>query len=52
MLALLTRLFPLWALLLSVIAYYTPTTFTPIGPWGCHAADADYVWHGRAPQTR
>ena len=33
MLALLTRLFPLWALLLSVIAYYTPTTFTPIGPW-------------------
>ncbi len=33
MLATLTRLFPLWALLLSVLAYYTPTTFTPIGPW-------------------
>ena len=31
--ATLTRLFPLWALLLSVLAYYTPTTFTPIGPW-------------------
>ncbi|WP_373558486.1 hypothetical protein, partial [Klebsiella pneumoniae] len=27
MLATLTRLFPLWALLLSVLAYYTPTTF-------------------------
>ncbi len=33
MLATLTRLFPLWALLLSVLAYYTLTTFTPIGPW-------------------
>lgn len=33
MLAVLTRLFPLWALLLSVLAYYTPSTFTPIGPW-------------------
>lgn len=33
MLATLTRLFPLWALLLSVIAYYTPSTFTPVGPW-------------------
>ena len=33
MLAMLTRLFPLWALLLSVLAYYTPATFTPIGPW-------------------
>ena len=33
MLATLTRLFPLWALLLSVLAYYTPTTFTPFGPW-------------------
>jgi len=32
MLATLTRLFPLWALLLSVIAYYTPSTFTPVGP--------------------
>ncbi|VTN13170.1 Uncharacterised protein [Raoultella terrigena] len=32
MLAMLTRLFPLWALLLSVLAYYTPATFTPIGP--------------------
>ena len=32
MLAVLTRLFPLWALLLSVIAYFTPSTFTPIGP--------------------
>jgi BASS family bile acid:Na+ symporter len=27
-----TRLFPLWALLLSVIAHYTPSTFTPVGP--------------------
>lgn len=33
MLATLTRLFPLWALLLSAIAYYTPSTFTPVGPW-------------------
>mgnify|MGYP000718153262 CR=1 FL=1 len=33
MLAVLTRLFPLWALLLSVLAYYTPSTFTPVGPW-------------------
>ncbi|SQA98248.1 bile acid transporter [Cedecea neteri] len=33
MFATLTRLFPLWALLLSVAAYYTPSTFTPIGPW-------------------
>ncbi len=33
MLAVLTRLFPLWALLLSVIAWYTPSTFTPVGPW-------------------
>lgn len=29
MLAVITRLFPLWALLLSLIAYYTPSTFTP-----------------------
>lgn len=33
MLATLTRLFPLWALLLSVIAYYFPPTFVAIGPW-------------------
>ncbi|MEZ2575485.1 ketopantoate/pantoate/pantothenate transporter PanS [Buttiauxella ferragutiae] len=33
MLAVFTRLFPLWAVLLSVLAYYTPATFTPIGPW-------------------
>ena len=33
MLSVITRLFPLWALLLSVIAYYTPSTFTPIGSW-------------------
>ena len=33
MLSTLTRLFPLWALLLSVLAYFTPATFTPIGPW-------------------
>jgi len=33
MLAILTRLFPLWAVLLSVLAYKTPTTFTAIGPW-------------------
>jgi BASS family bile acid:Na+ symporter len=34
MLATLTRLFPLWALLLSVIAYYTPSTLPrwPVGP--------------------
>ncbi|WP_114192438.1 ketopantoate/pantoate/pantothenate transporter PanS [Edaphovirga cremea] len=32
MLAKITRLFPLWAVLLSVVAYYTPTTFAPIGP--------------------
>lgn len=33
MLAAITRLFPLWAFLLSVIAYYTPSTFTPVSPW-------------------
>ena len=33
MLSAITRLFPLWALLLSVLAYYTPDTFTGIGPW-------------------
>lgn len=33
MLAKITRLFPLWAVLLSVVAYYTPTTFAPIGPY-------------------
>lgn len=33
MLATLTRLFPLWAILLSVAAYYSPTTFLGIGPW-------------------
>ena len=33
MLSAITRLFPLWALLLSVLAYYTPSTFTPVGPW-------------------
>lgn len=32
MLAKITRLFPLWAVLLAVAAYYTPNTFTPIGP--------------------
>jgi len=33
MLATVTRLFPLWAVLLSVAAYYTPTTFTGMGPY-------------------
>ena len=33
MLSVITRLFPIWALLLSVLAYYTPATFTGIGPW-------------------
>lgn len=28
-----TRLFPLWAILLSIVAYYTPGSFTPIGAW-------------------
>ena len=32
MLASLTRLFPVWALLLSAAAYFSPATFTPIGP--------------------
>jgi len=32
MLAKITRLFPLWAVLLSVAAYYAPGTFTPIAP--------------------
>jgi len=32
MLAKITRLFPLWAVLLAVAAYYSPSTFTPIGP--------------------
>ena len=33
MLITLTRLFPLWALLLSVLAYYTPHHFHPDRPW-------------------
>lgn len=33
MLASITRLFPVWALLLSAAAYLSPTTFTPIGPY-------------------
>ncbi|WP_413721370.1 ketopantoate/pantoate/pantothenate transporter PanS [Sodalis sp. RH24] len=33
MLAKITRLFPLWAVLLSIAAYYSPTTFTRIGPY-------------------
>ncbi|OON41605.1 bile acid:sodium symporter [Izhakiella australiensis] len=33
MLANITRLFPLWAVLLSVAAYYSPGTFTPIGSY-------------------
>ena len=33
MLAMITRLFPLWAVLLSVAAYYSPTSFTGIGPY-------------------
>ncbi|AKJ43338.1 ketopantoate/pantoate/pantothenate transporter PanS [Pragia fontium] len=33
MLAKVTRLFPLWALLLSFSAYYTPGTFTGIAPY-------------------
>lgn len=33
MLATVTRLFPLWAVLLSVAAYYTPATFTGMGPY-------------------
>lgn len=32
MLAILTRLFPLWAVLLSVAAYASPDTFTGISP--------------------
>jgi BASS family bile acid:Na+ symporter len=28
-----TRLFPLWALLISLAAYLTPATFLPFGPW-------------------
>ena len=45
MLATLTRLFPLWALLLSVIAYYTPSTFTPVGPWVTYFTGS-YAMHG------
>lgn len=33
MLAVLTRLFPLWALLLSWLAWYAPATFTPVAPY-------------------
>ncbi|WP_413732006.1 ketopantoate/pantoate/pantothenate transporter PanS [Sodalis sp. RH20] len=33
MLAKITRLFPLWAVLLSIAAYYSPTTFIRIGPY-------------------
>jgi BASS family bile acid:Na+ symporter len=28
-----TRLFPLWAILISVLAFLTPATFMPFGPW-------------------
>jgi BASS family bile acid:Na+ symporter len=33
MLTKITRLFPLWAVLLSIAAYYSPASFTPIGPY-------------------
>ncbi len=33
MLAIITRLFPVWALLLSAAAYFSPPTFTPIGKY-------------------
>ena len=33
MLARVTRLFPLWALAVSVAAYFQPAIFLPIGPW-------------------
>ncbi|WON76645.1 ketopantoate/pantoate/pantothenate transporter PanS [Serratia sp. UGAL515B_01] len=33
MLAKITRLFPLWAVLLSIAAYYTPATFTGLSPY-------------------
>ncbi|CAO98159.1 ketopantoate/pantoate/pantothenate transporter PanS [Erwinia tasmaniensis] len=33
MLAAVTRLFPLWAVLLSVVAWYTPGTFSAMGPY-------------------
>ncbi|MBE9606920.1 bile acid:sodium symporter family protein [Acetobacteraceae bacterium H6797] len=33
MISFLTRLFPLWALLISAAAYFTPATFLPVGPW-------------------
>ncbi|WP_369310538.1 bile acid:sodium symporter family protein [Providencia rettgeri] len=33
MLSKVTRLFPLWALLLSIAAYYTPNSFTGISPF-------------------
>ncbi len=29
----LTRLFPLWAILISAAAFFTPASFLPIGPW-------------------
>ncbi|WP_414444784.1 ketopantoate/pantoate/pantothenate transporter PanS [Burkholderia sp. 22PA0106] len=32
MLARVTRLFPLWAVLISLAAYFTPATFTPVAP--------------------
>ena len=30
---LLTRLFPLWAVLISALAILSPATFRPLGPW-------------------
>ncbi|CNC99338.1 ketopantoate/pantoate/pantothenate transporter PanS [Yersinia pseudotuberculosis] len=33
MLVKITRLFPVWALLLSIAAYFRPTTFTAVGPY-------------------
>ena len=33
MLSMVTRLFPLWAVLLSALAYWRPMPFTAIGPW-------------------
>jgi BASS family bile acid:Na+ symporter len=31
--SLVTRLFPLWTILVSVVAFLSPDTFRPIGPW-------------------
>ena len=51
MLAKITRLFPVWAILLSAAACYTPALLPASAP-GLPAADADHVRNGRHAEYR